>query len=196
MAQGLALFQTTGSDKRGENSPMSVSGLIQEAKKAYENKEYRQAAELFQNVAEQQIFLGDPLMEAEMKNNCSVAWLQAGEPQKSLDVVLGTDQVFAEANDPRRQAMALGNQAAALEALGSLSEAMDKYQTAADIFKDIHEEDLRAYVLKNLSALQLRTGDQLQAIASMHTALENKKKLGLKEKFLKKFLRIPFKMLR
>ncbi len=175
---------------------MSVSGLIQEAKKAYENKEYRQAAELFQNVAEQQISLGDPLMEAEMKNNCSVAWLQAGEPQKSLAVVLGTDQVFAEANDPRRQAMALGNQAAALEALGSLSEAMDKYQTAADIFKDIHEEDLRAYVLKNLSALQLRTGDQLQAIASMHTALENKKKLGLKEKFLKKFLRIPFKMLR
>lgn len=169
--------------------------MQKQAHKAYENKKYRQAAELFEALAGQYAAREDALNAAEMRNNSSVAWLQAGEAQKSLDAAAGTDQVFAEAGDSKREAMALGNQAAALEALGNISEAITKYEAAAEIFHAIHEEDLRVYVLQNLSALQLKTGDHLQSLASMHNALENKKKLGMKEKFLKKLLRIPFKMI-
>ena len=175
---------------------MSETGLVEQAKKAYEKKAYRQAAELFQSIVDQQVYLDDPLMNAEMKNNCSVAWLQAGEPQRSLNAVMGTAQIFAEGIDPKRQGMALANEAAALDALGSLTEAMEKYQLAADIFKEINEKDLMTYVLKNLSALQLRTGRQFQSLASMHSALENQEKLSIKEKFLKKLLRVPFKIMK
>jgi hypothetical protein len=166
------------------------------ARKAYEKKDYSLAARLYAEAAGQIGPNGDQLARAELMNNCSVAWLQAGEPQKSWEAVRETDLIFAEACDTRRQAMALGNQASALEALGSLPEAMEKYQVAADLLKDLHEDDLRAYVLQNLAALQLRNGDQLLSLATMHTALENKKKLGAKEKLLKKLLRIPFKMIR
>lgn len=174
---------------------MTDNDLEKQAQKAYANKQYRQAAELFETLTGQYADQGDILNAAEMRNNSSVAWLQAGEAQKSLDAALETDQIFSEAGDSKRGAMALGNQAAAYEALGNIPQAILKYQTAADIFHAIHEEDLRVYVLQNLSALQLKTGDHLQSLASMHNALENKKKLGLKEKFLKKLLRVPFQMI-
>jgi hypothetical protein len=79
--------------------------------------------------------------------------------------------------------------------LGDTEKAIEKFQAASDLLKEIGDESLRAYILQNLSGLQLKSGDQFQSIATMHTALENKEKLSLKEKFLKKLLRIPFKMM-
>lgn len=175
---------------------MPILPEVEEAKKAYEKKDYRQAARLFSDAANRLEADGDILMAAEIKNNCSVSWLQAGEPQSALDAALGTDQIFANAKDLRRQAISLANQAAALDDLGSLTDALNMYQIAADLLKTIHEDDMRAYVLKNISTLQLRSGDKLQSLATMNAALENKKKLGFKEKLLKKLLRIPFKMMR
>ena len=170
--------------------------LVQTAKKAYEEKEYRQAADQYQLAAQDYQRAGDLLLAAEMRNNCSVCWLQAGDAQRALEAVVGTEDVFAAANDKRRQAMALGNQAAALDALRQLQEAIEKYEQAAELLKEIGDNDLRTYVLQNLSGLQLRTGNQFQSLATMHTALENKKKLSLKERFLKKLLRLPFKIMR
>lgn len=170
-----------------------INREIDKAKKAYDKKDYRHAAEIYAVVAEQISEKENPVQKAELKNNSSVAWLLAGNPEAALTAALGTDLVFEDANDPRRQAMALGNQAAAYEALGQLQDAIEKYQSASVILKDINDDDLRAYVLQNLAALQLRTGDQFQAVATMHTALEKKKKLSFRERFLKKVLRIPFK---
>jgi tetratricopeptide (TPR) repeat protein len=175
---------------------LSAEYLEELAKNAYAKKEYRQAALHFAALADEYAAKGDILAAAEMKNNCSVAWLQAGEAQKSLACASETDQVFAEAGDSKREAMALGNQAAALEALGNTQEAISRYEAAAEIFGAIHEQELRAYVLQSLSALQLKSGDNLQSLASMHAALENKQKPGLREKLLRNLLRVPFKMLR
>ncbi len=175
---------------------MTTSELSKQAKQAYDRKEYTQAAGLFFSAAQSFHNQEDALQAAEMLNNCSVAWLQAGEAQKALDAAEGTDSIFADAADLRRQAMALGNQAAALEALGKLEDAINKYQSASDILKDIDDKELRTYVLQNLAALQLRTGDQYQSLATMQAALEHKKKLSIKERFLKKLLRIPFKLMK
>ena len=172
---------------------MTPAELSKQAKKLYDKEAYSQAAETYERASQEYENSGDLLIAAEMRNNSSVSWLLAGEAQKSLDASANTDQIFFNADDRRRQAMALGNQAAAHEGLKQLKEAAEKYEQASDILKEIGETDLRAYVLQKLSALQLRTGDQFQSVATMHTALENKKKLSLKEKFLKRVLRIPFK---
>jgi hypothetical protein len=55
---------------------------------------------------------------------------------------------------------------------------------------------MRAVVLKSISSLQIRTGQQFQALASMDSALENQKYLTLREKLLQKLLRVPMNMLR
>ena len=174
---------------------MTTMDLSRQAKKSYDQEEYKEAAVLYTRAADEYETSGDPLSAAEMKNNGSVAWLMAGEAQKSLDAAIKTDQVFQEAGDQRRQAMALGNQAAAHEGLGQMDKAAEKYEQASEILKEIGEKELRTYVLQKLSAVQLRTGDQFQSVATMHAALENKKKLSLKERFLKRLLRIPFKKL-
>ena len=134
-------------------------------------------------------------MGAEMANNCCVAFLQAGEPQAALDAVSGADVVFRITGDPKRQAMSLGNKGAALEALGHLEEAEQIYWEAAEIFSELGESELRLPLMQSISAIQLRTGRQLQAVASMYAGVENIKKPTIKQRFLRHLLRIPLDIL-
>jgi tetratricopeptide (TPR) repeat protein len=92
--------------------------------------------------------------------------------------------------------MALANQAAALEGLGQLEAALERYTRAAEFLKQVGENEMRALVLKNISTLQLRTGKQLQALASMDAALDNQKRLSWRERMLQKLLRVPLDMLK
>jgi hypothetical protein len=173
-----------------------VQSLIKQAEKAYNSSNYAQAANLYTQVQALYSQSGDTQKAAETANNASVALLKAGNAQAALDAVLGSEQVFAQVGNLRAQAIALGNQAAALDALNRLDEALVRYRTCSDLFKQIGDEENRAYVLKNVSSLQIRTGHQLEALASMDAALENKKQLSLKERLLKKLLRVPFDILK
>ena len=169
--------------------------IAQKAKSAYSQKKFTEAAQLFEEAAVLYKELGDYLNEAEMLNNCSVALLLGGDAHAALQAAQGTAQVFAEASDFKRQAMALGNQAAALDALGKHEEALEIYQQASDLLKGRGEDDLRSYILQQISTLQIRTGNQLQSLASMQAALDSRKKLTLKERFLKKLLKTPMDMM-
>jgi len=177
------------------NDLASSQEQSKQAKQAYEMGNFLEAARLFNNAAEGLSRSGDALGAAEQENNRSVALLKAGDAQGALLAAQGTDQVFLQAGDTRRQAIALGNQAAALEGLGKLTEALDFYQQSADLLKQVNDLELRAFVLKNLSALQLRMGRQFEAMASMDAALYPKKKMTLVEKILKKLLKVPLRML-
>ncbi|MEN6481148.1 MAG: hypothetical protein ABFD29_03105 [Anaerolineaceae bacterium] len=168
--------------------------LAKKAESCYKDEDFQQAAELYARAAQTYMDLGEPANAAEMKNNQSVALLQAGDAQNAYFFAKGTDLTFAEAGDKRRQAMALGNQAAALEELKKKDEALKLYQEAALIFEEINEKDLRAYVLKRISALQVRNGKQLNALASMNAALINKEKLTFQEKILKWLTNTVFKL--
>src|SRR5512143_3001044 len=94
-----------------------LAKLGDEGKQAFEAGQYEPAAQKFQEAADGYASLNDKVNAAEMKNNLSVTLLKMGRGQAALDAVLGTEQVFARANDVRREGMAFGNQAAALEAL-------------------------------------------------------------------------------
>lgn len=168
--------------------------LAQEGKDAYQAGEVLRAADLFNAAAEGYSAQGDTLMAAEMANNRGVALLQANEAQAALDAVSGTDKVFEEVGDRLRLAMALGNQGAALDALKRLDEAERAYLRSAELLKELGEHDLRAPVMKSLSALQMRTGRQLEALATMQAGVEGMERPNLRQRILKKLLRIPFKL--
>ena len=169
-----------------ENDPQTIALL---AKQNYQQGNEQQAAELFNRAAELFLFQGDELSAAEMRNNLSVVLLKHGQAQAAFDAAAQTDQIFEQAGDNRRRAMALGNQAAALDGLGQLPQALDLYQQCADLLKESEEKELLAYVLQNISTLQLRTGKQFQAVATMNSALEHKPKLTFREKILQKLLK-------
>ena len=170
--------------------------LGQEAQAEYNKGDYPSAARLFKAAADGFSAQGDELSAAEMANNSSVALLKAGEASSALAAASGTDLIFAAKGDLKRQAMALGNQAAALEDLKRFEEARQKYEQSADLLKEAGEFELRAYVLQALSSLQLRSGQYLEAYATMRAGVMGMKKKNLQQKILQALMDIPFKFLK
>jgi tetratricopeptide (TPR) repeat protein len=171
---------------------VSPEELKKEAQQEYNKKEYISAAKAFQAAAEGYTQLGDQFQAAEMHNNASVAYLQAKQPESALQSALNTDKTFAAAGDRRRQAIALGNQAAAYEALDQLESAVRAYQDSSNLLKEIGDRELRPAVMQSLSVVQLRQGQQLEALATMQASVEQVEDPGIKQKLLKKVLRSPF----
>jgi tetratricopeptide (TPR) repeat protein len=165
------------------------SELAEQGKRAFADKKFEEAAGLFRQAAEAFTSGRDGLMAAEMTNNASVALFQAGKAQEALDAALGTEQVFAGANDLKRQATALGNQAAALEALDRPDEAIEKYERSAELFRDAGEGDMRAMVMKSAAAIKLKKGKITDSAFKMMGALEAKDKPSIFERILRFFLR-------
>ena len=176
------------------NSPSPLD-LMKQAETAYKQGHYDRAGQLFGQASAGYTAAGDALNAAEMASNQSVALLQGGDAHEALQAVQGIDRVFALAGDTRRQAMALGNEAAALDALHQDQLAFKKYQECAELLKQLGDNETRALVMKNISQIQMRTGHQLEALASMEAALTTKKRLNLTERMLKKLLKVPFQML-
>jgi tetratricopeptide (TPR) repeat protein len=163
--------------------------LEAQGKRAFENKNFTEAANYFQQAAEGYTLGRAGLQAAEMMNNASVAFLQANKPNEALKSALGTDEIFAGAKDIKRQAMALGNQAAALEALSRNDEAIEKYEQSADLFGQINEGDLRAMVMKSAAAIKLKTGKITDSAFKMMGSLDVKDNPSFFERILRFFMR-------
>lgn len=175
---------------------ISPEKLAKQAAAAYGSDDYAKAVILYKNASQLYKDAGDELMAAEMDNNLSVTLLKMKDAEAALQAAAGTDLLFEEAGDVNRQAIAIANQAAAMEALDQLDEALKHYQLASDLLKQSGNKQMRSYVLQAISALQLRTGKQLQAMASMDAALDNKGKLSLKERLLRKLLNTQKKLMK
>jgi len=89
----------------------------------------------------------------------------------------------------------LGNTGAALEALGRLEEAIQAYQMSSDLLKETGDKAMRVHVMQSLSALQLRTGRQMESMATMQFGLEEIEKPSLTQRTLQKLLKIPTNLL-
>jgi len=163
--------------------------LAEQGNQAFKNKNYLQAAELFNQAAEGFTQNHAGLLAAEMKNNMSVALLQAGKPQESLEAVFGTDIIFEGLKDIKRQGLAFGNQGAALEALKRYDEAIIAYERSAELFAQVGEGDLAAMVIKSSAAIKLKTGRITDSAFKMIGSLDVKKNPGFFERILRYLLR-------
>ena len=173
-----------------------IEQIVRQAKSDFQSGSYKNAISGFSTARQFFLDQGDSLNAAEMANNLSVAYLQNKQTQEALKIVLGTDLVFEEAGETLKQAIALGNIGAALEAQKDLEGAGEAYQKSADLFDEAGEKDMRSTVLKSLSAIHIRQGKQLESIFAMQKSLEGQKKLTFRERFLKRFLKLPFKFLK
>lgn len=175
------------------NETIDKKQLISEARASYKNGKYIDAARAFDAAASSYQAEKDVLYAAEMRNNASVSYLQAGETELALQAVEGTEAIFAAAGDLQRQGMAFGNLGAALEAIGRVEEAVVAYEKSADLLEQVGEGEFRANVMKSLSRLQLKTGRQFEALATMEAGLEGIERPNTKQRFLKRLLKLPYK---
>lgn len=177
------------------NDALLTKQLVEESQRAYKQGDYLCAARSYEAAAESYQVSGEQVIAAEMLNNSSVAYLQSGDGEAALRVVQDTPAVFAQAGDLRRQGIALGNLGAALEAVGSTDTALETYRQSADLLQQVGEDNLRANVMQSISALQMKTGHQLEALATMQSGIDGLKHPSPKQRVLKKLLNLPFKLL-
>jgi tetratricopeptide (TPR) repeat protein len=171
-------------------TPSELKKLTEDGKLAFEAGNYESALRTFESVADGYAALNDEANAAEMKNNVSVTLLKLDKAQEALDACLGTEAVFEKIHDLKRQGMAIGNQASALEALKRFDEALAAYERSAQIFGDAGEGDLRSMVLKSAAAIKLKRGKVTDSAFKMIGSLEAKDKPSLFDRILRSLLRI------
>ena len=171
-----------------------IQEVLDKAKQAFQQGEFKSAIKGFETAQEFFQKENDLLNAAEMANNLSVALLQIGKKKQALEAVRGTADLFESHDDPKRQALALGNEAAALEALKHFDAAVPLCEKSGQILKEIGENELAAHVLKSLSLMQVRKGKQIEGILAMHQSLNAEEKLTLWQRFYRWLLEIPFKL--
>jgi tetratricopeptide (TPR) repeat protein len=170
----------------------SPKQLESNAKSAYQREEYKEAGAIYEAAARAYKVREDELTSAEMLNNACVAYLQTNSPEDALRCVRDTPSIFESAGDQKRLGLALGNLGTAFDELGHVEEAAEAYIRSATVLQEIGETDMRLHVLKSLSSLQMRSGKQIQALITMQTGLEDIEKPSLKQRALKRILRLPF----
>ena len=171
---------------------LTPEALAEKGKAIYLEGDYLEAAPYFEEAAQGFTEIGDLLSAAEMKNNLSVALVQAEDGSGALTAVKGTDAVFAAAGDIRRQAMALGNLGAAYEVLEQYDEAITAFEQANDLLKEVGDDELRKHVLQSLSRIKLMTGRKLEAFANMETALGTEAETNQTKHFLHRIMEFTF----
>jgi tetratricopeptide (TPR) repeat protein len=167
---------------------LSPPEIAEQASLFYRSADFPAAIKAFTEAANAYADLGDATMAAEMKNNQSVASLRNKEAQAALDAAWGTDVVFAEAGDVRRQGMALANQASALDALKRFKEAIDFYTRAGEALERSGDVDSRLAVMQLLSTLYFRRFKLFDAIIALQSGLGAIKNPTPKQRLMKKLL--------
>lgn len=166
--------------------------LAEQGKEEYAKGNHASAADLFARAAQAYADARDELNAAEMKNNQSVALLQAGRAQEAFDAADGTEALFQQAGDLKRQGIAVGNRAAALEGLKKVDEALAEYERAASLLEQAGEGDMHSVVRKAAANLNLKRGRVTAAQMDVYDSLRLVEKPTLTQRILKFLKRIGF----
>jgi len=168
----------------------SPAALAEQGKQEYEMGKFVAAADLFSQAAQAYNNVDNALNAAEMKNNQSVALLQAGKAKEALQATDGTEDVFQKAGDIKRQGIAVSNRAAALEGLQKWNEALAEYDRAASLFEQIGEGDMHSIVRKAAANINLKRGRIVDSQMDVYDALRLVKKPTLTQRIMKFLMRI------
>lgn len=169
---------------------LNLTALADKGKKEYETGNYLAAADLFSQAAQTYAAAQDELNAAEMKNNQSVALLQAGKAKEAFQATDGTEEIFQKAGDLKRQGMAISNRAAALEGLKKWKEALAEYDRAAALFEQTGEGDMHSIVRKAAADINLRHGRMTDSQMDVYDSLRLVEKPTLSQRILKFLMRI------
>ena len=161
-----------------------------QGKREYEKGNHRAAANFFLQAAQAFETANEPLNAAEMRNNQSVALLQAGKAKEALQATEGTEEIFKQANDRKRQGIAVSNRAAALEGLRRWKDALAEYERAASILEQAGEGDMHSIVRKASANIHLKLGHVNDTQMDIYDSLRLVEKPTFSQRLMKFLMRI------
>jgi tetratricopeptide (TPR) repeat protein len=168
-------------------NPVALAG---QGKQEYEKGNFTAAAGLFLQAADAYAGSQDALNAAEMRNNQSVALLQAGKAREAFEATEGTEEIFQKAGDRKRQGVAIANRAAALEGLRKWNEALAEYDRAASLLEQAGEGDMHSVVRKAMANLNLKRGRVTESQMDVYDSLRLVEKPNLTQRIMKFLMRI------
>lgn len=148
------------------------SATAKEALTAFNQTNFQYAAELFGKAAEEYTSENKPLLAAEMKNNQSVAYIQADDPQSALNCLKGVADQFENAQDQYKAGLTYGNLATAHQALNNLDQAKDYCFKAADYLREGNHSEEYTMIMNMLVSIQMKQGKLFDAAASAHLFID------------------------
>lgn len=172
---------------------LNSAALAEQGKQEYQKGSYLVAADLFLQAAQAYEAARDDLNAAEMKNNQSVALLQAGKAKEAFQATDGTEAIFEKAQDLKRQGIAISNRAAALEGMKKWNEALAEYDRAATVFEGAGEGDMHSIVRKAAANINLKRGRITDSQMDVFDSLRLVEKPTLMQRFMKFLVRIGFR---
>ena len=125
-----------------------------------------------------------------MRNNQSVALLQAGKAKEALLATEGTEAIFQQASDLKRQGIAVSNRAAALEGLKRWKEALAEYERAASILEQAGEGDMHSMVRKASANIHIKLGHVNDTQMDIYDSLRLVEKPSFTQRLMKFLMRI------
>jgi tetratricopeptide (TPR) repeat protein len=164
--------------------------LAEDGKQEYAKNNFKAAAMLFAQAAQAYAAMQDELNAAEMKNNQSVALLQAGNAKGALEATDRTEAVFQKAGDIKRQGIAVSNRAAALEGMKKWQEALAEYDRAASLFEQAGEGDMHSIVRKAAANINLKRGKLVNSQMDVYDSLRLVEKPTFSQRILKFLIRL------
>ena len=168
----------------------SPAALADQGKKEYEKGNHRAAANFFLQAAQAFDSADDRLNAAEMRNNQSVALLQAGRAGEALQATEGTEAIFEQADDLKRKGIAVSNRAAALEGLKRWDEALAEYERAAAILEEAGEGDMHSMVRKASANIHIKRGHLTGTQMDIYDSLRLVEKPSFTQRLMKFLMRI------
>ena len=163
----------------------------EEGKTLFRAGKFLQAAKAFSMAASFYLEHGKNSQAAEMRNNQAVALLKGKDPQGALEAVQGTHETFLAGGQELNAAMALANQATALEDLGEADEAIKLFNEAAAFFKELAEQEMYLQTMQSISRIKFRQRNIPGALVSMQDGLDELDKPTLRQKLLRNLLKLP-----
>jgi tetratricopeptide (TPR) repeat protein len=166
--------------------------LAEQGNEEYTKGNHAAAAGFFLQAAQAYQSADDELNAAEMLNNQSVALLQSGNARAALDATEGTEEIFQKEGDIKRQGIAVGNRAAALEGLKKVDEALAEYERAATLLEEAGEGDMHSIVRKAAANLNLKRGRITAAQMDVYDSMRLVEKPNFTQRIMKFLKRIGF----
>jgi tetratricopeptide (TPR) repeat protein len=174
---------------------MTASQLQASALTQYQKGSFAQAAGLFDQASQAYRAEGSPALAAEMQSNRGVA-LRGMKDYRQAATVL--DEAVAELrrlNDTKRLGYALGNLGSVLLEANELPRAADVLNEAVTLLDPDADKQARSEVFRVLGEVRLKQGKYVDGMLNYEAGLRDEEKPNTQQKWLKKLLEKPLKMM-
>jgi tetratricopeptide (TPR) repeat protein len=172
-----------------------MQALLDQGRLCYQQGEYQEALSHLNAVYKHYQAENNRNLVAQVANDIGVVYTVMQRWQDAEKCLNEAHNLFTQLEDYSGEAQALGNIGSMFRARGNLKEAAANLQLSADRFHLVGDDERRAMTLRVLSMVRLSQFRFLQALAAYDAALACVATPSAWQKFLRRIISLPLRML-